>query len=80
MIEIPARQEPETTELYYKGNHIATVDYTQFLKIRAQIKQLEITGYTITHNDKSYPIYPNGKIELPNGLFDQQTNLLYELL
>lgn len=80
MIQIPKREEPQTTELYYKGDHIATVDYIQFLKIRVQIKQLGLIGYTITHNDKSYPIYPNGKIELPNGLFDTEVNLLFELI
>lgn len=79
MLQIPERTL-ETTELHHNKKHIATIDYTQFLKIRAQIKQLKLTGYTITHNNKSYPILPNGKIDLPNGLFDTETNLLFELL
>ena len=65
MIETPKRKKPQTTKLYHNGDHITTIDYTQFLKIRTQIKKLKLTGYTITYNKKPHPIHSNCKIELP---------------
>ena len=74
---------PPTVELYYPdGKYLGTINEYEFLDIRVQIKNEQVSGfYFFFNNNRSIKIDKNGELEYyPKGLLDTMANLYMKLI
>jgi len=73
---------PPTVDLYAPdGTHLGNLNEYEFLDAKAQIKELQETGYYCVFNNKKIKIDRNGTQEdYPVNMFDQLNDCYLRLL
>jgi hypothetical protein len=78
----PKTIEVPKVDLYSPdGIHLGILNEYEFLDLRVQIKEAQISGYYVIFNGSKIPIDRNGTLkEYPIGLFDQLSDLYFRLM
>lgn len=82
MIEITNYTYPKVKLYNNEGTLVATLqNKIEFLQARVQIKEKELRGYYIEFDNQEIRIDVNGSLEnYPDGLYDEDLNLLMKLI
>lgn len=73
---------PPTVDLYEAdGTFLGTLNQYEFLDVRVQIKEHQLSGYFVVFKGEKIRIDKNGTLEsYPNGMFDLIGNYLSKLI
>lgn len=81
MIEVKRITPPSVLLFAPDGDFKGVVNEYEFHDIRVQIKENQAEGYYVVYKDTKVMIDKNGRIKnWPNGMFDEITNTLINLM
>lgn len=87
MIRIKENLKEPVVDLWYnvkdgKGEYVGKiVNQIQFLDVRLQIKEQQLSGYSVYYKGQQIRIDKYGTLEdNPDGLYDQSIDILMKLL